>query len=219
METVNFGNDVCKQSGIFCGGPAIGGLEYALRNSGKMLFGFGRDGGLLANPRSARAPGVGERPCNSFTPDTQVLLADGKHKAISKIKLGDKVLATDPTTGKTKPEPVVALIAGNGTKHLTTITIDTDGGKGHHAGTITATDQHPFWVTTTRPHQKPSGHWANAADLHSDTHLRTSNGHTVQIITTRHYAQSQIVNNLTIANLHLLCRSGHNTRPRPQQQL
>lgn len=33
---------------------------------------------------------------NSFTPDTQVLMADGTTKAIKDIKPGDKVIATDP---------------------------------------------------------------------------------------------------------------------------
>ncbi|TQL99331.1 intein [Actinoallomurus bryophytorum] len=139
---------------------------------------------------------------NSFTPDTGVLLANGKHKAIGKIKIGDKVLATDPVTGKTKPQPVVALIRGHGTKHLTAVTIDTDGDKGHHTATITATDQHPFWATTTRPGHRPSGHWTNATDLHAGTHLRTVTGHTVKITATRHYTEPRSVNNLTIANLH-----------------
>jgi len=186
------------------GGPedlaVAGGLKFLAK-----IFSLGLKAGKAASRVRKAAKGVGKTGCaasNSFTPDTEMLLANGKHKAISKIKLGDKVLATDPTTGKTKAEPVVALIAGHGTKHLTAVTIDTDGDTGHHTATITATDQHPFWVTATRPGHKSSGHWANAADLRDGTHLRTATGHTVKIIAVRHYTRSQTVNNLTIAHLH-----------------
>jgi hypothetical protein len=48
--------------------------------------------------------------CNSFTPDTLVLLADGTTKPIKDIKIGDNVIATDPETGQTQAEPVTAVI-------------------------------------------------------------------------------------------------------------
>lgn len=77
----------------------------------------------------------------------------------------------------------------------------TDGGKGHHTATITATDQHPFWTITKRPGHKPSGHWTNATDLHAGTRLRTPTGHVATIIAMRRFVEPQAVNNLTIASL------------------
>jgi RHS repeat-associated protein len=56
--------------------------------------------------------------CNSFVPGTLVLMADGTSKPIEKLKLGDRVLATNPGTGKTSIQPVVATITGQGEKNL-----------------------------------------------------------------------------------------------------
>jgi Hom_end-associated Hint len=57
-------------------------------------------------------------PCswNSFTPETHVLMADGSSKEIEDVVVGNKVLATDPETGRTEAREVVALIAGEGEK-------------------------------------------------------------------------------------------------------
>lgn len=81
---------------------------------------------------------------NSFTPDTLVLMADGTTKPIKDVKNGNKVLATDPETGETSVETVTAEIKGEGVKRLVNVTIDTDGDKGTHTATVTATDGHPF---------------------------------------------------------------------------
>lgn len=40
---------------------------------------------------------------NSFTPGTLVLLAGGTRKPIEKVQVGDRVLATDPESGETRP--------------------------------------------------------------------------------------------------------------------
>ncbi|WP_285630346.1 RHS repeat-associated core domain-containing protein [Actinoallomurus iriomotensis] len=196
------------KTGLFALTTTYGGpeelAEYAgIRGLAKLIGWAAKSAKTASRGRKAARLGekIGCAAGNSFTPDTEVLLANGKHKPISKIKLGDKVLATDPTTGKTKPEPVVALIAGHGIKQLTTITIDTDGDKGHQTATVTATDQHPLWATAN-PARTSLGHWTDATDLHVGAHLRTPDGHTVEIIAVRHYSQSQAVNNLTVASLH-----------------
>lgn len=49
---------------------------------------------------------------NSFTPDTQVLMADGATMAIADVKLGDKVLSSDLLSGNIASQPVVATIVG-----------------------------------------------------------------------------------------------------------
>ncbi|WP_329467965.1 Hint domain-containing protein [Streptomyces sp. NBC_01431] len=45
---------------------------------------------------------------NSFPGRTQVLMADGSHREIGSLKVGDLVVASDPTTGERRAEPVTA---------------------------------------------------------------------------------------------------------------
>jgi Pretoxin HINT domain len=85
-------------------------------------------------------------------------MADGSHKAIAKVEVGDQVVATDPRTGKTEARPVAALITGEGDKDIVQITVDTDGDKGNRTGTVIATAGHPFWVDDF-------GGWIDAGDL------------------------------------------------------
>ncbi|MFD8970685.1 RHS repeat-associated core domain-containing protein [Streptomyces sp. NPDC059568] len=129
--------------------------------------------------------------CNSFTPDTPVLMADGTHKAIKDIRIGDKVLATDPETGESGPREVTALIEGTGDKTLVDITIDSATGPGK----LTATDGHPFWVPALRE-------WVEAAKLQPGQWLQTSTGTWTQITAVTHRTQKATVNNLTVDDLH-----------------
>ncbi|MFD4789672.1 hypothetical protein ACFWN1_21950 [Streptomyces sp. NPDC058459] len=54
--------------------------------------------------------GGGAKPCNSFVPGTEVLMADGTARSIEEVKTGDKILATDPKTGRTTVKTVTAQI-------------------------------------------------------------------------------------------------------------
>ncbi|MFD0688592.1 polymorphic toxin-type HINT domain-containing protein [Actinomadura fibrosa] len=141
----------------------------------------------------------GARACvakNSFVAGTGVLMADGTYKPIEQVKVGDKVQATDPKTGKTHSESVTALISGHGKKALVKITVDTDGAHGNKTGTVTATDGHPFWVENAH-------RWVDAGQLKPGMWLRTSAGTFVQIAAIRHWtAHDQRVHNLTITDLH-----------------
>lgn len=132
---------------------------------------------------------------NSFPPGTLVLTGDADSIPIEQIRKGDHVLATDPTTGHTRAEPVTDLITGTGQKRLTTLIIDTDGPAGNQTDTITATDHHPFWVPDT-------GIWTDAVDLTPGTRLHTPTGTdaTVTAVSTR--TAEQTVYNLTVANAH-----------------
>ncbi|WP_019075362.1 Hint domain-containing protein [Streptomyces hokutonensis] len=60
--------------------------------------------------------------CNSFTPNTRVLLANGKTRAIKDLRPGDRVRSTDPVLGTTASRTVTATIEGHGTKHLVRLT-------------------------------------------------------------------------------------------------
>ncbi|MEU6993372.1 polymorphic toxin-type HINT domain-containing protein [Streptomyces sp. NPDC046465] len=132
---------------------------------------------------------------NSFTPGTRVLMADGSTKSIRDVDIGDKVLATDPKTGKTKVRTVTAEIKGKGAKNLVKVTIDADGKRGGGKASVTATDGHPFWVPEL-------GEWIDATDLRSGQKLRTSAGTYVQITSVERWTQAAAVYNLTVADLH-----------------
>ncbi|ROP33527.1 pretoxin HINT domain-containing protein [Couchioplanes caeruleus] len=106
---------------------------------------------------------------NSFTPGTRVLLAHGRTRAIEKVRIGDRVRATDPLTGITGSRRVTNTITSAGLKRLVDITVDADGIPGGATATITATAGHPFWVPSLSK-------WVNAGDLSDRQWLRTSSG-------------------------------------------
>lgn len=172
--------------------PDIGAWKSCL--SGKSLKACGAASLDLPWARAFKGLKV-LKACNSCTPGTEVLMADGTTKPIEDVEIGDKVLTTDPKTGKTTTKTVTAEIKGNGLKHLVRITLDLDGKKGEKTASITATDGHPFWV--------PELHaWINATDLRTGQWLRTSAGTHIQITAVKHWTQQATVHNLTITDLH-----------------
>ncbi|MET8155035.1 RHS repeat-associated core domain-containing protein [Sphaerisporangium sp. NPDC005289] len=142
-----------------------------------------------------RAGSGSPRGCNSFVAGTMVKLADGSAKAIEKIKPGEKVLATDPLTGKTAPQPVLAAFSGVAYLALVQITVDTDGKKGDHTAVILATEHHLFWDTK---HQT----WTRAEDLTPADHLRTPTGKALAVVAATPLPTHPTVHDLTIANTH-----------------
>jgi RHS repeat-associated protein len=131
---------------------------------------------------------------NSFTPDTRVVLASGRTKAIDEVSLGDEVLAEDPTTGERQARPVEAVIRGDGEKQLVQITVAApdDPGAGK---SVVATEGHPIWV-------EGPGEWREAGKIAVGDLLRTGAGTFVQVTAVRHFAQKQVVYNLTVSGLH-----------------
>ncbi|MEU8347316.1 polymorphic toxin-type HINT domain-containing protein [Spirillospora sp. NPDC048832] len=199
-----------SQGGIFAfeGGPGNG-----LRKSPRVRVG-GKPTAAGIRKNLANAACVGG---NSFMPGTDVLMADGSRKKIENIKVGDKVIAADPKTGKTTVEPVIATIMGEGDKKLVQITVDTRvpalawlAGKQPNrsvsayqsperskSGMVIATNNHPFWVAGD------INAWVEAADLKPGMWLRTSAGTYVQVAVIKQWsARSQRVHNFTVADLH-----------------
>jgi hypothetical protein len=76
----------------------------------------------------------------SFTPGTKVLLASGAALPISQLRVGDKVLATNIKTGKTRAEPVAAVMMKRDTDKYD-LTIKTARG----SAVINTTRNHVFW--------------------------------------------------------------------------
>ncbi|WP_326559433.1 RHS repeat-associated core domain-containing protein [Micromonospora sp. NBC_01796] len=155
------------------------------------------EAGATAARQGDDAAGAGDS-CpigNSFTPGTQVVMADGSSRPIEDVELGDEVLATDPESGVTEARPVVALIVGEGYKDLVEVTVDTDGNAGDSSGTVIATDGHPFWVESVDD-------WVVAAELQPGQWLRTPAGTSVQVDSVSHFVQQRRVHNLSIGAVH-----------------
>jgi hypothetical protein len=124
---------------------------------------------------------------NSFAADTLVLLADGSSRRIADVRTGDRVLATDPVTGATGPEPVLGTITGSGDKRLVDLTVA--------GGVLTATANHLFWVPDLAD-------WVPAAGLAAGQWLRTGSGTRVQITAVRIRLATATVHNLSVAARH-----------------
>ncbi|RPK41475.1 tRNA3(Ser)-specific nuclease WapA precursor [Streptomyces sp. ADI92-24] len=126
-----------------------------------------------------------------FLAGTDVEMADGTTKNIEDVKVGDKVLATDPISGETSAKSVTRLIVTESDKYFNELTIQTNEG----AEKLTATFEHPFWVPS-------EGRWIQAGDLKPGMTLRTDNGSTVTIRGNRPYSQYARTYNFTVAELH-----------------
>ncbi|GHE27425.1 hypothetical protein GCM10017673_31990 [Streptosporangium violaceochromogenes] len=136
------------------------------------------------------------RGCNSFTQGTEVLMADGTRKPIEEVKVGDRVIATDPETGKSEARTVTALITGSGDKDLVRIRIDVDGDGGDKVGRITATTAHPIWSVG-------ESRWVEAGRLAAGALLLSAEGDHLEVLSVHRYRQSdQRVYNLTVEGIH-----------------
>jgi RHS repeat-associated protein len=148
---------------------------------------------------------------HSFDPDTRVLMADGSSKAIKEVKVGDKVTATDPESGKTAAKPVT-ILHRNVDKEFADVTVDTKRpaagkkptGEGHGGrstrgptqAVLHTTQNHPFWDASTRT-------WVNAADLQPGrSALRAPNGDLQHVAAVRTSTSTKQMHDLTIADIH-----------------
>ncbi|MFF2129327.1 RHS repeat-associated core domain-containing protein [Streptomyces olivochromogenes] len=161
---------------------------------------------MVVEAEKAEGAGAEAASCvaHSFIPSTAVRLADGSSKPISNVKAGDTVLATDPQTGVTAPEPVQNVIVTTTDKDFTTLTLDTAPVRGPPQKakadaparqSITTTWHHPFWDVT---HHR----WTNAHDLTPGTKLRTTDGTTATVAEVHNFHQHQTTYDLTVGTLH-----------------
>ncbi|MFD4658162.1 polymorphic toxin-type HINT domain-containing protein [Kitasatospora sp. NPDC058444] len=127
-------------------------------------------------------------PLNSFPAGTRVLMADGSTRAIETVRIGDDVLATDPTTGLTGPRRVADTIYTPDDRDFTDVSL----GAGQ---SLTSTDHHPFWAENRKQ-------WTDAADLKPGDELRDPAGQPRRVEDVRHWNTLQPAYNLTVADLH-----------------
>ncbi|HEY9473877.1 MAG TPA: polymorphic toxin-type HINT domain-containing protein, partial [Mycobacteriales bacterium] len=143
---------------------------------------------------------------NSFSAGTGVLMADGSRRAIQDVRIGDRVIATNPLTGRTVAEPVTDVIVGHGDRHLVAVSVDTDGVPGGRTATLTATDGHPFWVDDQGrpigPDLTVDGRWVKAGDLRPGEWLDTPGAGHLTVLGTRSYTRTTTVYNLTVDGVH-----------------
>jgi hypothetical protein len=147
----------CSWSGL--GSAATGGAA-----AGAIMGGIG---GAISPSLSRRAAAS----CGgmSFTANTKVVTAKSGALAISKLKKGQKVLATNIKTGKTAAEPVAAVLVHHDT-NLYNLKVRV----GDRTAIIGTTSNHPFWdVTASR--------WVKAGALKYGAHLRTPDGGTALV--------------------------------------
>ena len=123
---------------------------------------------------------------NSFRADTPVEIdAKGDTVAISALKVGDHVLAYNPSDGSTGIFTVTAVLV-----HTDPTLIDlTISGE-----TIETTPQHPFYV-------EGKG-WVNAGELHQGDHIRRADGTFGTVEAVKVVEHSQTMYNLTVATAH-----------------
>jgi RHS repeat-associated protein len=123
----------------------------------------------------------------SFTGDTEVVMADGSTKPISKVEVGDLVLAADPEQGKQGPRKVTALWVHQDSVQKLTL----DGG-----ATVTTTEDHPFWSESDRT-------WKRADQLDSGDALLTTTGKRTKVVGLLAGTRSiGFAYNLTVDDLH-----------------
>ncbi|MET8732474.1 polymorphic toxin-type HINT domain-containing protein [Streptomyces parvus] len=124
---------------------------------------------------------------HSFPPGTRVLLSGGLSVPIESVRLGDEVLATDPVTGLTTLRTVTRTFTTYDDKDFTRLMTS--------AGTVTATDTHPFWLVNER-------RWADAGEIEASDLLRVPSGATLTVSKVDRFTQRQTTHDLTVAGLH-----------------
>ncbi len=142
-------------------------------------------------PGSKGIPGISSkllkiRKLCSFAGATAVLMADGIYKAIKDIKPGEKVIATDPETGRQGAKTVLQTWVHDDTL----MDLALEGGK------ITTTQDHPFWSVT-------DGRFERADHLAPGELVLSVGKRTVRVLglvpQTSHRAAAY---NLSVADLH-----------------
>ncbi|MET9618139.1 Hint domain-containing protein, partial [Kitasatospora indigofera] len=128
--------------------------------------------------------------CNSFAPETFVLMADGSYLPIEEIEVGDYVSAVDPESGEASSKPVLEVYVGYGEKHL--IEISTTG----PGSPIVATGEHPMLM-----HGRG---WVSAEMIETGDRLVAADGSFVSVASIRDLGQvsDALVYNLSVGDVH-----------------
>ncbi|WP_307853991.1 polymorphic toxin-type HINT domain-containing protein [Nocardioides palaemonis] len=165
-----------------CGGNEKGSCagEIALGAVGMATGGLGRTA-----IRSSLAARTAARSC-SFTGATVVLMADGTKKPIEDIKVGDRVIATDPETGEQSAKAVTHTWVHD--DMVMDLVVDGE--------VITTTEDHPFWSVTDQRFERADELAADEQVLGADGRVLPVSG--LELETSR----EGLAYNLSIEGIH-----------------
>jgi RHS repeat-associated protein len=139
------------------GGKAIAAIRGSSRTTQVV-----DDAASAAQSSGRGAPKPSLAKCGqSFSPETRVVMADGKRVPIAKLKRGQRVLASDPATGRTRARTVQAVMV-NRDHDRYDLTVKTGTGK---TAVVHTTAGHPIYSDTAKS-------WVKAGDLAAGTRLR-----------------------------------------------
>ena len=128
---------------------------------------------------------------NSFAAGTAVLMADGSHKPIQDVEIGDKITNADPDSTTPQQHTVTAIhVTGTDTDFSSVSVATTAGPK-----TITVTAHHLFWDSSKHI-------WTTAADLKPGDQLDTGGTGTAAVLSSWRFTSSARTYNLTVDGLH-----------------
>lgn len=124
---------------------------------------------------------------NSFPGGTRVLMADGSHRSIRDVRVGDRVLSTDPATGGLRAQGVTDTFRHD-TERLVDVSVP--------GGRLTSTAGHRFFVLGRG--------WTTVAELRVGDRLRTPEGteQTVTALRDRSGLAPRTVFDLTVDGPH-----------------
>jgi RHS repeat-associated protein len=189
--SVDAGDDLALQGARSVAGDASGGGVDAGIDAAGDGVGGATDGVSSGGDGSGGMEGSGPVGCNSFDPDTPVLMADGTTKPIKDVKVGDRVASTDPKTGAKRSEPVNELHDDQDSQ-LTDVSVHTRDGR---TQVIHTTQHHPFWDAS-------AGSWVDAASLKQGDRLLSTGDQVVTVAGVRSWTGSHDMRNLTVQDLH-----------------
>ncbi|WP_460985788.1 polymorphic toxin-type HINT domain-containing protein, partial [Sinomonas halotolerans] len=145
----------------------------------------GAASGVKSLSGASRAASTMAKAC-SFSGPTVVLMADGSHKAIEDVKVGDKVIASDPETGEQEAKTVQRVFVQDDT----VVDLAVEG------ELITTTEDHPFWSATDRRFER-------ADQLEPGEEILSADGRTIRVsgleVGTRRQA---LAYNLSVEGIH-----------------
>jgi hypothetical protein len=119
-------------------------------------------------------------------------MADGSHKQITEVRVGDLVVAADPVTGVIADKPVTDVITGTGIRDLVRISIDANGDG--QSDILTGTAGHPFYVSRKG--------WTDSGELRRGDVLFPGGTDSSVVMSTYRYYSHSMVYNLTVADIH-----------------
>lgn len=126
-----------------------------------------------------------------FLAGTKILMADASAKSIESVKIGDRVVSTDPATGKTEQQEVSDLIITDYDKSFNELDIATDRGANYSP---------PHKSTPSGPRRKKK--WVEASDLRAGMTLQTADGSAAAVQSNTPFTKRARTYNLTVDSLH-----------------